>query len=57
MRRLNGLSAMELKEIFGFTTPQAIYKWERGVSMPTIDNLLILAKVFGCDINDILCVR
>lgn len=57
LRKLNGMSVAELQDIFGFNTPQAIYKWEQGVNIPTTDNLIILAKVFDCDINDILCVR
>ena len=39
---------------FGFEEPQAIYKWQRGEAMPTIDNLVILAVVFQVKIDDIL---
>ena len=39
LREDAGLSVRDLQDIFGFATPQAIYKWQRGVSMPTIDNL------------------
>ena len=44
----------DLQEIFGFTTPQAIYKWQHGTAMPTIDNLVILAIVLGVSMDDIL---
>ena len=30
MRRRAGLSVRDLQDIFGFSTPQAIYKWQRG---------------------------
>lgn len=56
LRRQAGLSVRELQEIFGFGTPQAIYKWQQGVSVPTIDNLLVLAAVFHVKIDDILIV-
>ena len=41
-------------DVFGFNTPQAIYKWQRGDALPTVDNLVALAAVFGVQIDDIL---
>lgn len=32
MRINAGLTVKDLQDIFGFSTPQAIYKWQRGVS-------------------------
>ena len=54
LRKKAGLSVKELQEIFGFTTPQAIYKWQHGTAMPTIDNLVVLATVFQVHIDEIL---
>lgn len=54
LRMESGLSVRELQQIFGFATPQAIYKWQRGVVLPTVDNLVILAEVFGVHIEEIL---
>lgn len=54
MRKQVGMTVKELQEVFGFATPQAIYKWQHGTAMPTIDNLVILAAVFGCRIDDII---
>lgn len=56
MRKKAGMTVKELQEIFGFTSPQAIYKWQNGIALPTVDNLVILAAVFGCRIDDILVV-
>ncbi len=56
LRREAGLSIHDLQEIFGFTTPQAIYKWQRGATLPTVDNLVVLALVFGVPIDSILVV-
>ena len=47
LRKLAGLSVRDLQEIFGFATPQAIYKWQQGVALPTIDNLVVLAAVLN----------
>ena len=54
LRKLAGVSVKELQNVFGFATPQAIYKWQQGAAMPTIDNLVILAAVLGVRIDDIL---
>lgn len=52
-----GMTVKDLQKIFGFATPQAIYKWIRGEALPTVGNLLILAKVFGVTVDDILVVN
>ncbi|MBQ8040684.1 MAG: helix-turn-helix transcriptional regulator [Lachnospiraceae bacterium] len=54
LRKQSGLSVRELQEIFGFATPQAIYKWQQGVTLPAIDNLVVLATLFGVKVDDIL---
>lgn len=56
LRMQAGLSVANLQQIFGFTTPQAIYKWQRGTALPTVDNLVILAAVFNTNINNILVI-
>lgn len=57
LRDARGMTVRDLQEIFGFATPQAIYKWQHGTALPTVDNLLVLAAVFGVRIEDILAVR
>lgn len=42
LREAAGLSVRELQDIFGFATPQAIYKWQHGTALPSIDNLVVL---------------
>ena len=55
--RINaGLSVKDLADIFGFATPQAVYKWQHGVAMPTLDNLVVLAAVFGVSMDEIIAV-
>ncbi|MCM1567888.1 MAG: helix-turn-helix domain-containing protein [Roseburia sp.] len=49
-----GKSVAELQKIFGFTTPQAIYKWQHGTALPNIDNMVILASELGVLIDDLL---
>ncbi len=56
MRQNAGLTVKDLQIFFGFATPQAIYKWQHGTAMPTIDNLVALAMIFGVTMDDIIVV-
>lgn len=57
LRQQAGLSVKELQDIFGFATPQAIYKWQQGATIPTVDNLVVLASVFHVHLDDILVLE
>ena len=57
LRNAAGLSVKDMQMIFGFATPQAIYKWIHGTSMPTIDNLVILAAMLGVTLDEIVIVE
>ena len=57
IRKQRGLSVKDLQDIFGFATPQAIYKWQQGVTLPTVDNLVVLASVFGVPLEKILVIE
>lgn len=56
LRISNNMTVKDLQNILGFESPQAIYKWQWGDSLPTIDNLVVLAKIFNVQINDILVI-
>ena len=56
LRIAAGMSVRDMQMIFGFATPQAIYKWIHGTSMPTIDNLVILAAMLGVTMDEIVAV-
>ena len=57
IRTERGMSVRELQNLLGFATPQAIYKWQRGETLPTVENLAALAFILRVDIEDILAVR
>ena len=48
------MTVKDLQDAFGFGTPQVIYKWQQGLALPTIDNLVVLAALLGVKIDDIL---
>ena len=57
LRKVAGLSVRDLQDVFGFATPQAIYKWQHGTALPTLDNLVILANAFDVAMDDIIVVE
>ena len=55
LRTEKGVTVRFMQHKLGFATVNAIYKWEKGMCLPTIDNLVILADdIFGCKIDDII---
>ena len=54
LRKAAGLSVHDLQMAFGFNSPQAIYKWQNGTALPTVDNLVALAAMLHVRIDDIL---
>ena len=49
-----GLTVRDLQTWFGFEYPQAIYKWQHGECLPTVDNLLALARLLRVSMEDLL---
>ena len=56
LREAAGLTVRDLQDIFGFATPQAIYKRQHGTAMPTIDNLVVLAAVLDVPMDEIIVI-
>ena len=54
LRLERGLSVREVQKFFGFEQPQAIYKWQKGACLPTVDNLYALGSLFGVPMDQIL---
>lgn len=54
LRKEKGIKVAELSEFMGFSEPQAVYKWQRGETLPSVDNLFALSKILDTKIEDIL---
>lgn len=54
LRQQAGLSVTDVQDYFGFDQPQAIYKWERGETLPSVDNLYALSSLLGEPMKNIL---
>ena len=56
-RREAGMTVRDLQTYFGFEYPQAIYKWQHGECLPTVDNLLALARLLRVSMEDLLAYK
>lgn len=54
LRKEKGIKVIELSEFMGFSEPQAVYKWQRGETLPSVDNLFALSRILETSIEDIL---
>lgn len=57
LRKDNNLTVRDIQEIMEFADPTTIYRWEKGICLPTIDNLIILARLFNLHVEDILIIN
>lgn len=54
LREEAGLSVADLQIAFGFTNTQAIYRWQQGRTLPTLDHMMILADLLNVTVEDIV---
>ena len=54
LRLERGLTVRDVQDYFGFEEPRAIYKWQRGETLPSVDNLYALGNLFEVPMEQIL---
>ena len=54
LRKERGLTIRDVSEYMGFSTDQAVCKWQRGDCLPSLDNLYALSRLYGTTMEDIL---
>ncbi len=54
LRKKRGLTVRDIQAYFGFEEPRAIYKWQHGSNLPTVDNLYALSALLGVSMDEIL---
>ena len=57
LRQKHKISIQSLRESMQLESVQAIYKWERGASVPRLDNLILLSKILETPIESILVIH
>ena len=54
LREKRGLRVKDLQEYFGFEEPQAIYRWQYGKTLPSVENLFALSVILDVPMEQIL---
>lgn len=54
LRKEKGLTVKDLQAFFGFEEPQAIYRWQYGKTLPSVDNLYALSSILKVPMERIL---
>ncbi len=54
LREEHHLKVDDIVSFMGFESQQSVYKWQRGDSLPSVDNLYALSKLFETTIDNIL---
>lgn len=57
MMDANKITVKDIQKRCRLATVQGVYKWLNGKNLPTLDNLVILADVFGTTVDSILVVE
>lgn len=54
MREEKGMSVQKLADFMEFEAVQAVYNWQTGKSLPSLENLKILSELFNKSMEDII---
>lgn len=57
LRLEKGYSVKELQEYLGLGCLQDVYQWQAGRSLPSVDNLYAVSRLWGVSMNEILVER
>ena len=54
LRTSSGMSVREVQHRVGLEAPQSVYRWERGETVPKLENLKGLSVLFDRHIEDLI---
>lgn len=52
--RRSGYSVKDIQQYLGLSCPQPVYRWYKGVILPSIDNLLRLSELYQVHMEELL---
>ena len=50
----SGYSVKDIQQYLGLTCPQPVYRWYKGIIMPSVDNLLRLSELYQVHMEELL---
>ena len=57
LMKQRGITPRQLQILLNFPYVQTVYNWFAGKNMPTLDNLIVLAKVLNVAMDDIVITK
>ena len=57
LMKQRGITPRQLQVLLDFPYVQTVYNWFAGKNMPTLDNLVVLAKVLDVAMDDIVVTK
>lgn len=54
MAQNNGYTVKEIQKYLHLSCPQPVYRWFNGQTLPTVDHLYLLSRMFQVHMNDLL---
>ena len=49
-----GYSVKDIQQYLGLSCPQPVYRWFKGIILPSVDNLLKLSELFHVHMEDLI---
>ena len=50
----NGYSVKDIQQFLGLSCPQPVYRWYKGIILPSVDNLLRLSELYHVHMEELL---
>ena len=50
----NGYSVKDIQQYLGLSCPQPVYRWYKGIILPSVDNLLRLSELYHVHMEELL---
>ena len=54
LRMAAGYTVRQVQEVCGLASAQAVYKWQWGEALPSLDNMAVLARLLEVKMEDII---
>ena len=54
LARRNGYSVKDIQQYLNLSCPQPVYRWYKGVILPSVDNLLRLSELYQVHMEELL---
>ena len=54
LAKRSGYSVRDIQKYLGLSCPQPVYRWYKGVILPSVDNLLRLSELYQVHMEELL---